>query len=106
VHLGSVRASAIVYDVLGSAPGANLTYRTLTGTEQQSNLAVPLANNAGHRSPIRLGPVPSGTFLYISAQNSGAYGSVTCVIREGKRVLSRNTASGQAAIATCQAEAV
>lgn len=94
----------VTYDVTGSASGANLTYSTSSGTEQQSNLVVPLMSG-GRRSPIRIGPVPSGTFLYLSAQNTGVSGSVTCSIRVGSDLIASNSARGEGAIATCQGSA-
>ena len=43
-----------------------------------------------------------GEFVYISAQNEGEYGSVTCRITVDGVVVSENTSSGAYGIATCE----
>lgn len=93
--------SCIRYTVTGSARGANITYATLTGTSQAS-VAVPLTTTDGDMG-IHLCGLDSGSFLYISAQNQGQSGDITCEIRiAGIGVVSHNTAQGPYSIATCQ----
>jgi hypothetical protein len=97
----AVDRSCIRYTVTGSARGANVTYATLTGTSQAS-VAVPMTTTDGHVG-ARLCGFGSGDQLYISAQNQGASGDVTCEIRvSGIGVVSRNTSQGAYSIATCQ----
>jgi hypothetical protein len=41
-------------------------------------------------------------FLYISAQNTGEYGGLTCQITVDGVVVAQNSASGAFTIATCE----
>lgn len=85
--------SPVVYAVDGTADSVFVTVQSATGTEQA----------AGRALPIRLEyTIRSGQFVYISAQNEGDWGDVTCEISIGDRVISRNSATGAYTIATCQ----
>lgn len=93
----------IVYAVTGSARAADITIQTPTGSSQQNDVGVPLVSKAGSEG-LEFS-FASGAFVYLSAQNQGG-GEITCEIRtkEG-RVISRNTAQGEFAIATCSGSA-
>jgi len=89
------------YYVIGSASSADVTYTTGSGTSQAS-IDLPLMNKAGQQG-IRMTGSNAPDFLYISAQNTGEYGEVTCKIIIDDVVVAQNTASGAYMIATCQA---
>lgn len=91
----------VVYEVEGSggASSAGVTVTTPTGTEQATP-SLPLRNQAGELGVTHeFGP---GEFVYVSAQNEGEYGSVTCRITVDGVVVSENTSSGAYGIATCE----
>jgi len=89
----------VTYEVDGSASSANVTYETPTGTSQGS-VDLPMRNKLGQVGlHFKFEP---GAFLYISAQNDGEYGDVTCRIKVDGEVVSENTATGDYAIATCK----
>lgn len=93
---------AVTYDLSGSATSADITMTTPTGTTQEQNVSVPLTltdGTVGHTFTFQ-----AGDFVDISAQNDGD-GTLTCTIREGSKVISQNTASGQYAIADCSGDA-
>ena len=92
----------VVYFVEGTATSVDITYVTLTGIRQQSGLAVPLMARSGSGPGLRLGRVPAGTFVSISAQNQDERGTVTCRIEADGRVISQNTSSGAYVIASCE----
>ena len=94
-------ASTVVYEVEGSAESVSVTLQTPTGISQQNDLSVPVINKAGTQG-LRIDAFPQGEFVYISAQNEGEFGDVTCRITVDDEVISENTASGGFAIATCQ----
>lgn len=81
----------VTYRVSG-ASSASLTLTSKNGgTVQHSNKSIPWSTS--FRSP-------SGSQLYISAQNSGS-GKITCeILLDGKRLV-KNTSTGAYAIATC-----
>jgi hypothetical protein len=83
----------VAYDVTGSADSFSITAKSATGTEQASNRALP-----AHVTYM----MDPGAFAYISAQNEGESGSITCTITVDGQVISRNTADGAFTIATCQ----
>ncbi|MGI5155859.1 hypothetical protein [Microbispora sp. CA-102843] len=83
----------VFYDVTGTAAAVSLTVRTATGTEQASGASLPV-----HLSI----PMSSGDFVYVSAQNAGESGTVSCSITVGGRVISSNESSGAFAIASCE----
>lgn len=90
-----------VYYVTGTAGGADVTYTTGSGTSQGS-VDIPMKNKSGTYG-IQMTSENAPDFLYISAQNTGEYGEVTCRIQMDDVVLAENTASGAYMIATCQA---
>jgi hypothetical protein len=75
----------------GSAATVDVTYQDADGdTAQQSGVRVPWSHSVGRGSD----------FLYISAQNQGSSGSVTCSIRNNGRVVKQATSSGAYVICT------
>lgn len=103
---GSVGSSSssmhtVTYKVEGSASGADLTMSTANGgTSQASGKAVPLRNVTTGEEGISF-TARRGTFLYLSAQNIGESGTITCIIEVDGVPLVRNTSSGAYTIATC-----
>lgn len=91
----------VTYKVEGSTSMASITYSNPYGdTSQQSDIDVPLTLKDGTPG-IQMSGMHRGDFLYISAQNSKEYGSVTCAIEvDGIRV-KENTSRGAFTIATC-----
>lgn len=85
---------------------ADLTIATPTGTSQQQDVTIPL-HAADSTLPGLEFTYRPGAFVYISAQNKGEYGSLTCRIVEAvsNRVIAENTASGAYAIASCNGNA-
>lgn len=96
----TVCQKSVVYYVEGTARSVSITMENRTGgTEQADNRAVPLA--AGGTPGLRLGQIPCGQFVYISAQNEGETGTVTCRIEVDGVTLETATSSGAYVIATC-----
>lgn len=101
---GSSEPVAVTYEVVGTADGVDLTMETPTGTVQASGKAVPLRTDEGRG--ITYSGFTLGDFVYISAQNTGDDGTVTCRIRSsGGTVISENTSDGAYSIATCEGSA-
>jgi len=110
--VGSTRDAPglVQYEVEGSALTAALTFQTPTGTTRQT-VKLPLANDEG-RTGVQVSGFNPGDRLYISAQNQGKTGTVTCRIsmttplsgqrRGGSIVVSENTATGAKATASCE----
>jgi len=96
---GSTMVS-VLYEVEGTAESTTITAEMPTGTSQGTGKSVPLTTTSGTRG-LR-NTFPRGAFVYISAQNEGATGDITCRITVDGVVISENTASGGYAIATCQ----
>ena len=97
-------SSFVIYHVEGTAESVSLTIANAHGnTEQAANVRVPVSMRDSNETGFRLGCVPSGQFLYVSAQNRGSSGTVTCEIEAGGRVVSRASSSGGYVIATCDA---
>ncbi len=89
----------VVYLVDGSASSASLTYSTPTG-ESQVDVMLPLTNKQGDAGfTFTFEP---GSTLYLSAQNDGDAGAVTCHIWVDGVQVSENTGDGGYQIATCQ----
>lgn len=81
----------VTYTISGSARRGMMTYATPSGQAQQTH-ALPWAKRFQAKS---------GQQLYVSAQNQGAAGSITCTVTvDGKRIKS-NTSSGGYVIAAC-----
>lgn len=94
----------VVYELDGTAAAADITIETPTGTTQQQGVDVPLTTKGGGKGLTIRGFSP-GAFVYLSAQNTGGYGSLTCRIKVDGDVVSENTATGAYAIATCKGTA-
>lgn len=91
----AVSTDPVVYEVTGSARTVSLTYQTPGGSVQKD---VPLPWTERQS-------LGTGDFLYLSAQNNGESGSVTCTIRAGGGVFVTNTSTGAYKIATCSGSA-
>jgi hypothetical protein len=100
---GASLTREVIYEVEGSARSVNITIETPSGTSQQNDLVVPIVNKAGETG-LR-STFTAGDFVYISAQNQGEHGTVTCRITSDGVVISENTASGAYAIASCKGSA-
>jgi hypothetical protein len=82
---------AFTYVVSGSAKTVDVTYQDADGdASQQSGVRVPWSLSIGSGSD----------FLYVSAQNQGDSGTVTCSIRNNGRVIKQSTSSGAYVICT------
>src|SRR4051794_29174734 len=78
-HSGALPpATKVTYKVVGSADEVAITFSTPTGTRQEKT-SLPLENQTGTQGLILTG-FDTGDSLYISAQNQGDTGSVTCII--------------------------
>lgn len=84
----------IVYEYAGSAGFVSLTYENAQGNTEQKG-SVP------NKSSISLGVIPCGSFVYISSQNQGDAGSVTCDIKADGHVIEHARSEGAYVIATC-----
>ncbi|WP_426566425.1 hypothetical protein ACPPVT_07715 [Angustibacter sp. McL0619] len=93
----------VLYEVEGTATSTDITFQTPTGTSQGSGLAVPLVSQAGPHGLQFTFQI--GAFVYLSAQNGGDTGDITCRITADGQVISENTATGEYAIATCKGAA-
>jgi hypothetical protein len=77
--------------VSGTASTVSVTYATAGGdTAQQNGVRVPWSHFVGGGSD----------FLYISAQNQGETGTVTCTIRNNGTAVKQTTSTGAYAICT------
>lgn len=79
----------VVYRVTGSAKSASMTYENMQGGTEQGDYMLPFTKTLRF-----IGNVPNGTFLYISAQNDGETGTVTCEILVNGTVQKTSTSSG------------
>lgn len=106
VTLGnSGKTHTVVYKVEGTASSTDVTYSTPGGgTAQQNDLDVPITRKSDGHPGITF-TFHDGEFLYMSAQNGGESGNITCVIEEDGVELARNTSSGAYAIVTCNGSA-
>jgi len=91
----------VKYEVEGTASSVDITIETPSGTSQGSDKAVPLRTDAGNGITLSF---PRGSFVYISAQNQGEDGTVTCRITVDGEVVSENTSSGAYSIASCDGQ--
>ncbi|NUU19045.1 hypothetical protein HP550_17490 [Cellulomonas humilata] len=87
----------VLYEVEGTAASASITMSTASGTEQ-ADIDLPLTTKSGEVGLCLTNPIQHP---YISAQNKGRTGTVTCRITVRGVVESENTSSGAYAIATC-----
>jgi hypothetical protein len=80
------------YQLEGTASRVDITMRTEDGgTSQLADQPLPFSEYLSD----------GGGFLYISVQNQGEHGTVTCRITVDGVVVSENTSSGAYTIATC-----
>ena len=86
----------VIYSISGTFAGASVTMQAPTGTVQSEYHG---AGTVGTYS------FDSGDFVYLSAQNQGDSGSITCTITEGDTVISTNTSTGAYVIASCNGRA-
>ena len=89
---GSNAGKEVIYKVSGSGGQASVTYQNAGGGTEQAEVALPWSQTI---------TAPSGGFVYISAQNKGAYGSVTCEIDLDGKVYKTSISTGEYGIATC-----
>jgi hypothetical protein len=82
----------VTYRVKGTAGSAVLTYRNARGGTEQSNARLPWELSFDAKG---------GLFLYVSAQNEGTSGSVTCEILLDGETRTSSTSSGAYVIAEC-----
>jgi hypothetical protein len=82
----------VTYRVRGSAGAAALTYRNVQGGTEQTRVRLPWEVSFDAKG---------GTFLYVSAQNPGVEGSVTCEIALDGEVRTSSTSTGAYVIAEC-----
>lgn len=95
-------AHTVTYKVEGTTKMASITYENANGdSSQQSDIDVPLTRKYDGGQGIVLHDMHRGDFLYISAQNSKEYGSVTCIIEVDGVAVKQNTSHGGFTIATC-----
>lgn len=98
-------AATVRYAVTGDTDQASITMQTPTGSSQQNDIDVPLQSKSSGNQYLEF-TFTAGDFVYLSAQNSQGYGSVTCAITtDDGDLISQNTASGGYAIATCKGTA-
>lgn len=101
--VGGSGPAEVVYNVTGSAKVADVTYSTASGdTAQQNGVDVPMVSKTTGRPGIRT-TMDSGSYLYISAQNQGQSGDISCSITADGVELAANTSRGAYAIVTCSA---
>lgn len=95
----------VTYRIGGTAQGVDITMENAMGnTEQAQGKAVPLHNSTTGTEGVSFEARP-GQYLYISAQNTGATGTVTCVIDVDGVVIETATSSGAYVIASCSGTA-
>ncbi len=99
-----LKALAVKYLLGGSAPGADITFATPSGTSQRQGVDVALTTKSGSRG-LTVPGFQRGGFLYISAQNSGEYGTLIGKITVDDVVVSRNESSGAYSIGAGQGRA-
>lgn len=86
----------VVYKISGTASRAFLTYQNEQGGTEQTEISIPWKGTL---------TVKEGEFLYISAQNQGDSGSVTCEIWVNDTKWKESTSSGAYVIASCSGSA-
>ncbi|HEV8674946.1 MAG TPA: MmpS family transport accessory protein [Methylomirabilota bacterium] len=82
----------VTYKVTGNAGAAKLTYRNAEGGTVQTSVRIPWETSFDAKG---------GSFLYVSAQNQGTTGSVTCEILLEGETRTTSTSSGAYVIAEC-----
>ncbi|MFC5268407.1 hypothetical protein ACFPJ1_40410 [Kribbella qitaiheensis] len=82
--------------------GAAVTMKTETGGTIQLDVSLPIRNAETGELGMMSERFKRGDFLYISAQNKGEAGSITCRIEVNGKVIDEATSSGAYKIASCQ----
>jgi hypothetical protein len=82
------------------ATEASYTLRSDDGGTRQQDINLPLVNQDGETGLTFTG-FKSGDMVYLSVQNKGASGSITCRIFVDGKEISNNTSDGGYKIATC-----
>ncbi|MFP3986894.1 MmpS family transport accessory protein [Streptomyces sp. E11-3] len=96
---------AVEYHLTGTAAGADLTWSDGSGqVAQATGKTVPLTDRAGAPMSIDF-KASRGASLYVSAQNTGATGTVSCRIVVDGETVAENTSSGGYATVPCSATA-
>ena len=90
----------VVYKVTGTATTVSLTMQTSDGgTSQVDATRVPLTSKSGKDGLTMV--MEAGDFFYISAQNQGSSGSVTCTVEVDGVPVKTTTSQGEYVIAAC-----
>jgi hypothetical protein len=82
----------VTYRVKGTAGSAMLTYRNARGGTEQASVRLPWEVSFDAKG---------GSFLYVSAQNQGVSGSVTCEILLDDEARTNSTSTGAYVVAEC-----
>lgn len=86
----------VTYKVTGTASRASLTYENEQGGTEQTKVGIPWQQSMS---------VKRGAFLYLSVQNEGKIGSITCEIWVDGVKWKESTSSGAYVIASCSGSA-
>lgn len=81
---------------------AAVTMRTESGGTIQKNVALPMGDAKTGKAGVESTLFKRGDQLYISVQNTGAAGSVTCRIEVDGKTVDEATSSGAGSIASCR----
>lgn len=104
-QLAEALVSKVRYEVGGDTTQASITIQTPSGSSQQNDIDVPLKTKEGGYPYLEF-TFSAGDFVYLSAQNSKGYGTVTCrITTDDGEVIAENSASGGYAIASCSGKA-
>jgi hypothetical protein len=82
----------VIYEVTGSATGISVTLENADAGTEQGEFALPFK---------KIFRMKVGSFIYISAQNKGETGDVTCTIYLDGQKYKTATSSGAYTIASC-----
>ncbi len=82
----------VIYEITGNAQNVSITLSNEGDQTEQGNYAVPFKKSYTKKL---------GQFVYISAQNLGDFGSVTCTIYIDGAVYKTATSNGAYTIAQC-----
>jgi len=83
---------SVTYEISGSASSVSITLSNAQGGTEQGEYKVPFRKTY---------TMDRGAFAYISAQNQGEFGTVTCKILVGSTVWKESTSTGAYSIADC-----
>lgn len=86
----------VTYSVGGTASRASLTIANESGGTEQFTVSIPWSKTF---------QVAPGSFLYLSAQNEGEFGTVTCKITSNGVVVQSANSSGAYTLAGCSGSA-